>query len=105
MVHEQLSDRCHLDLEPFGFESACNLFQTAMRMMNQVNQYHDRLHIGGHPGRRGDNLGQSGMPLLVADFWVSGKPNPSSHDFLSTKRWMVAKGRKKRTRLQPEEFA
>ncbi len=69
------------------------------RMTNQVNQYHDLLHIGRYPGHIGNNLGQSGMSLLVADFWVGGKPNPPSPDFLSAKRGMVAKVRKKRTRL------
>ena len=53
-------------------------------------------------GRLGSNPGQAGMPLLVADFWVGGKPNPPSHHFLSAERRMVAKVRKKRARLQPE---
>jgi hypothetical protein len=38
MMHKQSADGGHIKIESFGLESACDLFQSAVGVVNQINQ-------------------------------------------------------------------
>ena len=102
---KQLSDSRCVNIELSGFETARDLFHIAFRMVDQIDQYHHRLHIGWHVWLFGNLLSQAGLHLLFLDPRLGGEPNPAPHPVLPIDRRVVAKVRKKGAWLQPKYLA
>ena len=95
MMPEQAPDSRHIHNQPFLFESVCDPLQPAVRMIDQVNQYHHRFHIGWHPGLLNRHLGQPRLLLDFAHPGIGGKPDPPSSELFPVKPRVGAKGGEK----------